>query len=330
MMKGRVLITGASGAIGSKLLCHLTEHNYQVRAFVRDSTSAKRLPKCVDVIQGDITDERALRVAVTNVDYVFHLAAKLHINKPAPALRDEYEQINVEGTRRLVEVAHDSAVKKLVFFSTINVYGASERNEVFDESSPLRLDPLYAETKVRGEEIVMTQMPTRSVVLRLAAVYGKGMKGNYPRLLNALRRGRFAMIGDGSNRRTLVYINDVCAASLLAAQQEAATGQIYNVTDGSIHTLREIINSMSAALGRRPPPLSLPRRPVRLLAGMIEDVLGVFGKGSPVGRATIDKFVEDVAVSGDRAQRELGFRPQWDLTRSWRETVGEMSDERFV
>jgi hypothetical protein len=63
---------------------------------------------------------------------------------------------------------------------------------------------------------------------------------------------------------------------------------------------------------------------------MIEDVLGVFGKGSPVGRATIDKFVEDVAVSGDRAQRELGFRPQWDLTRSWRETVGEMSDERFV
>jgi UDP-glucose 4-epimerase len=320
-MEGRVLITGAGGVIGSALVKCLTRRNYSVRAFVRSMSAVDSLPKSVDIVQGDITDERALRAATADVDYIFHLAAKLHVNNPSPTLRAEYKRVNVEGTHCVVKAAQSSAVKRLVFFSTINVYGASMHGQVLNENSPLHPDSWYAETKIQGEEIVRAQIPSQSVVLRLAAVYGRGVKGNYPRLLNALRRGRFAMIGDGSNRRTLVYINDVCSASLIAAEHECAVNHVYNVTDGCIHTLREIVDCLSLTLGKKSSNIRLPKGPVRFVAGLAEDTLNIGGIKSPVGRAAIDKFVEDMAVSGGKIQRELGFRPQYDLVRGWRETI---------
>ena len=100
--------------------------------------------------------------------------------------------------------------------------------------------------------------------------------------------------------------------------------QVYNVSDGHFHTLNEIIFTICQALGRNPPRLSLPVGPVRLAAGMLEDAGRMIGFKSPVGRATIDKYTEDIAVDSRRIQTELGFRPQYGLIAGWRETVHEM------
>jgi UDP-glucose 4-epimerase len=151
------------------------------------------------------------------------------------------------------------------------------------------------------------------------------MKGNYPRLLGALKRGRFLMIGDGCNRRTLVHVKDLCGAAQCAAENEKAAGQVFNVTDGTIHTLGEIVDAMSAALGQRSPGLSVPTRFARMLAASLETGLNVVGKKSPIVRATVDKFVEDIAVSGEKMQKSLGYRPVFDLVEGWRETVSQMN-----
>ena len=316
------LVTGATGVIGPSLVGHLLARGYRVRALLRPGSATDALPEAVEIVKGDIADGAPMQGALEGVDCVFHLAAKLHINNPSSALRDEYRQANVEGTRRLAEAAKGAAVRRLVFFSTINVYGATRPGEVKDEASPLNPDSLYAETKVEGERIVLDSLP--AVVLRLAAVYGPRMKGNYPRLLNAVKHGRLAMIGDGLNRRTLVHVEDVCAAALDVAVEDAAAGESYNVTDGEIHTLREIVCAMSEALGHAPTRLSLPARPVRFAAGLLEDSLRLVGKRSPVGRATVDKFVEDIAVSGEKLKREMNYRPQYDLSEGWRQTVEQM------
>lgn len=315
------LVTGASGAIGGKLVRRLCERGYEVRALVRENSSLDGLPESVPVIRCDLTDQCRLSEAVAGVDYVFHLAAKLHINNPAPELRDEYFRVNVEGTRCLAEVARAACVKRFVFFSTINVYGSTCPGEVLTEDAPLRPDSWYAETKIAAERDVLRQLPAEALVLRLAAVYGPRMKGNYVRLLQALRRRRLAIVGDGHNRRTLVYVDDVCAAAIAAVEQTNAARQILNVTDGTVHTLREIIEAMSVALGQTPPVWRLPAAPVRAAAGLIEDILKTLGRVSPIGRATIDKLVEDTAVSGDEVQRQLGFRPRYDLRAGWRETI---------
>jgi UDP-glucose 4-epimerase len=321
-MKRTALVTGAAGAIGRTLVERLLANGYAVRALVREAP-ATSMPGGVEVVCGDITDCRSVRRAVAGVETVFHLAAKLHLNNPTPALKDEYYRVNVEGTSCLARAARAEGARRLLFFSTINVYGSSQPGQLIDEKTQLRPDSLYAETKVEGEKLVLAES-SEAVVLRVAAVYGPRMKGNYPRLVEALRRRRLALIGDGSNRRTLVHTLDLCDAAIAAAEQEKAAGAIFNVTDGCVHTMREIVAAIAAALGRRPPVFHLPVRAARIVAGLMEDGLQVVGRSAPVNRATIDKLTEDIAVNGRKLQLELGFQPRFDLEAGWRQTVGNL------
>jgi UDP-glucose 4-epimerase len=165
-------------------------------------------------------------------------------------------------------------------------------------------------------------------VLRLAAVYGSRVKGNYRQLLTALERGWFFPIGRGRNRRTVIYDKDVATAAVLTLQHPAAAGRLYNVSDGQYHRLEEIIEAICRALGRIPPRLSLPAAPVRFAVGLFEDALKMIGLKPPVSRATIDKYLEDVAVDGRLIQKELGFTPGFDLTAGWEDAVREMRRPR--
>ena len=172
-------------------------------------------------------------------------------------------------------------------------------------------------------------------VLRLGAVYGSRIKGNYERLTHALARHRFIPIGNGRNWRTLVYDKDVGRAAALTVSHPAAAGphtnpvgvgagRVFNVTDGEFHTLNEIIESICSSLGRKPPRLSLPVGPTRTLIGLIEKGSRSIGLKPPITREMIDKYAEDIAVDGSLIQKELGFVPQYDLSAGWREVVQEM------
>ena len=227
----------------------------------------------------------------------------------------------------VVESAIKAGVKRVVLFSTIAVYGPSD-GCVLNEMSPTHPGTFYAQTKRAAEQIVLKAKQSDGqplgTVLRFGAIYGPRIKGNYQRLLQSLARGRFIPVGDGRNRRTLIYDRDVAKAVLLAVQHPAAAGNVFNVSDGEFHTMNEIISVMCEALSRNPPRVSLPVRPVRLAVGILEDAGRMIGYQSPVGRATIDKYTEDIAVDSRLIQRELGFKPQFDLESGWRETVQEM------
>jgi UDP-glucose 4-epimerase len=139
--------------------------------------------------------------------------------------------------------------------------------------------------------------------------------------MNALRKGRFLMIGDGRNRRTLVHSKDVCKAAVLAAEKACALGQVFNVTDGHVHTLQDIIKAMCTALGQRAPRFHLPVSLARFTADLIETGMKVVGRNPPIRRAMVDKIIQDIAVSGDKIQRQLGYKAEHSLVRGWRETI---------
>lgn len=322
-----VLVTGATGAIGHRVVHALCAAGYKLRTFSLDTPEPKLFPPEVDNHIGDVTDTAAVQSAMQGVDAVVHLAALLHIVNPPPELHGEYERINVGGTATVVEAAIAVGVKRVILASTIAVYGPSD-GKVLDEDSAVLPDTLYAETKLAAEKIVLNARSTEGLplgtVLRFGAVYGSRIKGNYQRLTKALARGRFLAIGDGSNRRSLVYDKDLAQAVVLAIADPAAAGQIFNVTDGSFHTLKEIIAAICSALGRKPQNLSLPVGPIRFAAGIIEDSARLVGLKSPIVRATIDKYTEDIAVDSQRIQAKLGFVPQYDLAAGWLETVKEM------
>jgi len=327
------VITGATGALGPTLVERLLTCGYRVRVLVRHSSLPGHLADTVELRQGSVTERQILDQLVAGADVVFHLAAKLHINNPAPELQAEYQAINVDGTRYLAEAAQAAGVRRLVFFSTISVYGPTEPGQVWDESSPPQPRTFYAQTKRDAEAVVLGTRQANSdvplaVVLRLAAVYGPRVKGNYARLVSALRRRLFVPLGSGHNRRTLVYDQDVVTAALLAAKHPEAAGRVYNVTDGQIHTFTNIIAAICQALACSPPRYHLPVAPFRLLAAALEDGLRLLGRQSPIGRGTIQKMLEDVAVSGEKIQRELHFRPAFDLNTGWQQSTLEVAGSR--
>jgi UDP-glucose 4-epimerase len=321
-----VLVTGASGALGPSVVRALCEKKYRVRVFCRNLPVKDDFPANVEIHRGDVTIPLDIRAAMGNVKSVIHLAALLHIFNPPDDLSGLYEEINVRGTLNVVNESIRTGVRRVVFLSTVSVYGQS-RGEVLTEDSPANPDTYYSRSKLKAERIVLeAQVHDAPIgtVLRLGAVYGPRVKGNYRKLLMALARHRFIQIGAGQNRRTLIYDKDAANAIIAAMNHPHVAGKLYNVSDGSLHTLNEIVEAMCLALGRKKSQFSLPLKPFHALAVLIEGVSRIMGIRHVAINSMIDKYVEDMAVSDARFQEEAGFVPQYNLLAGWQETVDKM------
>ncbi len=321
----RALVTGATGMIGPALVNQLLAENWTVRTLARRASDPSLFAAAVERFSGNIVDFDSVRPAMDGVDVVFHLAAKLHLNNPSPNQSEEYRRINVDGAMNVAWAALDAGVRRMVHFSTISVYGPSFGSAPHTESSMLNPQSLYAETKTQSEEgvrkIFMDSLHSSVVVLRLAAVYGPRLQGNYQTLVKAIRRGLFFPVGDGQNRRTMIYIDDLVRAAILAAEHPNAASAIFNVTDDRIHTLNEVVTAIAHALGKRPPRLRLPRRPVQIMAGLADRLTETLQLPTPKLRLLVDKVMEDVAARGDLLCRQIGFHPQYDLKRGWQAAI---------
>ena len=319
------MITGATGAVGGAVLHVCRAAGASVRTLQRSPVS---MPG-VDARVGDLTRPETLAAALEQVDVVIHLAGLLHVSNPPPSMVGEYQRVNDEGTAHLVRACSAAGVSRLVYASTIAVYGPTAPGAApATEDARCAPDTPYARTKLAGERhLVGVASPDGTplgVTLRLAAVYGPGVKGNYQRLVQAMARGLYVPVGPGTNRRTLVHESDAATAVLLAATGAAAAGRTFNVTDGKVHEVRVIVAAIASALGRRPPRLHVPAGVARTAAATVAALSRVLARPAPVTRATIDKLLEDVAVDGTRVRETLGFVPAFDLRTGWRDVIDRM------
>lgn len=321
-----VLITGGTGAIGPRVVSQFTDSGYRVRVLVRHPAPGL-LPADVELVAGDVADPARVDSAMAGVSIVVHLAATLHADEGALPAAGDVERVNCRGTEHVVEAARRHGVERVVHFSSISVYGMT-RGVVADESSPVDPANDYARTKLAAETTVLRAVrpdgQPLGTVLRLAAVYGSRVKGNYRRLVIALDRRRFIPIGPGTNRRTVIYDRDAAGAALLAATHPAAAGRLYNASDGQPRQLREIIESICQALGRRPPSFAIPVSVARGSAAFVERAARFAGRQPPLRISTVDKYLEDLAVDSRRIEAELGFVPKYDLAQGWTEAVEEL------
>jgi UDP-glucose 4-epimerase len=321
-----ILVTGASGAIGPAVVEALLAAGHDVRTLARQVDDT-RYSRGVETRAGDISDPGAVTSAVHGVVGVVHLAARLHLAGPPSRDIDAYRRVNVNGTASVVNAAIAAGVRRVVFASTIAVYGSS-LTETESERSPARPDTPYAETKFQAEEIIRNARTSDGraigVVLRLAAVYGSRIKGNYRSLVKALARHRFLPIGDGTSRRTLVHDHDVGRAIVRALEHPAAAGRTYNVTDGGVHTTDEIVAAICRALGRPVPRWHVPAPFAFGAATVFDELHRLTGRGAGVLRDRLKRYVENVAIDGSAIQRELLFVPDYPLERGWQVVVDEM------
>ncbi len=321
------LVTGATGAVGPSVVRELVGAGHAVSVLCRKEPPAGLFPDGVRVFFGDVTDVAAVESAVQGQHVVVHLASLLHMNNPSPAEELEIERVNVVGTQNIVGAAERNGVERVIFISTIAVYGYAQGGVLDEDISP-QPDTIYGRTKLVAEGIALkgrnSQGEPLSSVLRLSAVYGARVKGNYRTLLGALARARFLPIGPGQNRRTLVHCDDAARAIVVASQSEMAAGRIYNVTDGSTHEMRQIISVMCQALGRSEPPIAVPVGLARGGAKVVDLAASAVGRKLSIS-STIEKYLEDVVVRGDKIA-EIGFKPQLDLVSGWTSTVRDLRE----
>lgn len=306
-----VLVTGANGFIGRHLVVRLCQEGYQVRAVTRPSVEVVRFPAGVEVVTGDVRDQRAMKGVAAGCEVAFHLAGKAHALDEAPEDVAAYQAVNVDGTRNVLEGAVAGGVRRLVFFSSVKAMG-EETSGCVDESYEPRPRTAYGLSKLEAERLVMEssrRTGLETVCLRLPLVYGPGQKGNLARMIEAVDRGLFPPLAKSGSRRSLVHVINVVHAALLAATHPAALGRCYIVADARAYSTLELYEMICRALGKPIPRWHVPLGVLRLL-GIAGDAVGrIRGKRFIFDSDALAKLAGSAWYSSQRISQELGYRP---------------------
>ena len=324
----RALVTGASGCIGRCLVKRLTAVGCQVNALDLDEAGLRKLgsenpPGTVVAFQGSLEDPGVLARAGEGVGAVFHAAAKVHAI-PRNALEEaEFFRINVAGTENLLTHCAGPELHACIFFSTIAVYGVGD-GKPLNETTPLNPDNAYAKSKLEAEQRVREFFASRAMkptIFRMSLVYGEGERGNFSRMMRSVDRGRFVMVGNGMTRKSMIYVEDVVSAAMLAANNAAGQGETFVLSDPEPYALKEIVGVLAKHLGRRPPWIRLPVSMLRA-GGSTLGVLGrTLGFKPMFTRPDVDKLMTDTICDVSKIQRVLGFESRYGLEEGVRRTV---------
>lgn len=319
----RALVSGASGFIGRVLCTRLQRDGIAVRAVMRNPVPGPwEESRAVDLGRDPVRASLLERV-----DTVFHLAGKAHAVSLQSGDSDDHRRITVEGTHSLLTAAAASRIARFVFFSSVKAGG--ECSDVcLDEAMEDNPETAYGRAKLEAERLVFKfarEHGMHAVVLRLPLVYGPGHKGNLERMLDAVAARRFPPLPEFGNHRSMVHVEDVAEAAILAAESPDANVQTYIVTDGRPYSTREIYALMRVALGRRKPRLSLPISALRTAAHFGDLMVRMRGRRFFFDSQALEKLSSSAWYSSRKLETELGFKPAYDLERALPQMIAELS-----
>lgn len=312
---GSVLVIGGSGFIGTRLLDVLVAAGHEVANL--DLAPSPRHAAVTTI--GDVRDLVAVTAASSGRDVIVNLAAE-HRDDVRPVSR--YDSVNVDGARTVAAAAVTNGIDRIVFTSTVAVYGLDQPYP--DESQAPAPFNDYGRTKLEAEQVLSAwaeQDSRRSLlVVRPAVVFGEGNRGNVYNLARQVASGRFLFVGDGSNRKSMGYVGNL--AAYLAASLTVDPGIcVVNYADRPDLTTREIVDLISATLGSaRRSSRTIPL-PVGLAAGRAFDGLSrVTGRALPVSSVRIRKFSAQTTIDTSRLQAS-GFAAELPVPEALRRTI---------
>lgn len=316
-----VLVTGGGGFIGSHLVESQLGQGHRVRTVDLHFDRLVHLQNgpSLEIIMADITDSQILTSLVKDIDLVFHLAsAHLDVNLPETTFRN----VNVTATHSLLDAARQAGVQRFVHCSSVGVMGDIE-NPPANETTPCRPSNIYEQTKLEGEITALTYHQKTGfpvVVLRPAWVYGPRCPRT-EKLLRMVKRGRFFFFGKGMNLRHPIHVRDCILGFELASQAKDVDGQVYILAGKSSVTTMELIKVAAECLQVAVRPIHFPLSLGKAAGRLIQSGFGFLGKQPPFSERSLDFFTKNNAYSIDKAQREMGFNPEIDLSMGLNETV---------
>ena len=318
----RAFVTGGTGFIGGRLARRLRERGDEVVALVRSAERASDLAEIgCELVEGDITSSQALREGLAGADAAFHAAAIYKVGIPDSA-HDEMYETNVRGTERVLDAAFEAGVDRIVYVSTVNVFG-NTHGEVVDETyerPPGEYVSYYDQTKFLAHQAAVERIRNGApiVIVQPGGVYGPGDHSELGNLAEQTRRGRLPLMPFPQLGLNLVYVDDV-AAGILLAYDKGRIGESY-VLGGELATMREFVGHVAEIEGRKPPRGTLPTGVLKALA----PAGPVIGKllGFPPNMRELISASDGVTywAKDDKARNELGYSPR-NLDTGLRETL---------
>ncbi len=321
----KVVVTGASGFIGSRLVENLVSSGCDVRVLIHNRNIHENLR--VETVNGDIRDPSSLKAAFRERDILFHLAAALGGSLLG---KKEFADINREGTANVLAEARFSGIKKVIHFSSAGVLGAVERGLAAKEDHPPNPINIYDHTKLEGERIArkFASEGMNISIIRPGWVYGPGDTRTF-KLIRSIAKKQFILITKGDIWQTPVFIDDLIEGTLLCAEK-GKSGEIYNLAGQEVLTVREIVDHIGEAAGVKLPSIPLPLFSVKAAAFLLEKAFFIFKKEAPLTRGKLAFFIYPKPLSIDKSRNDLGFDPKTDFAAGIRKTVLWFQEQGWI
>jgi nucleoside-diphosphate-sugar epimerase len=326
----RILVTGGTGFTGTALVRRLVELGHDVVALDNkeglESDALRALG--ADVRIGSVVDAEAVAAAMRGVRVVHHLAAAF---RELDVPDQYYDEVNVEGTRNVLEAALEGGVERFVYCSTCGVHG-DVKEPPADEDAPIAPADYYQRTKHDAEPLVeeFARRGLPAITLRPAAIYGPGDPERFFMIFKRVAKGVFPMFGSGRTLYHPLYIDNLVDALLLAQDSEESSGRAYLIADEDYYAIETIVRKVATALEVEVRIPHLPVLPLVVVGHLVEKVCKPFGLTPPIFPRRVDWFRQNRAFDIGRAKRELGYRPRIDLDEGLRRTAAWYREKGYL
>jgi 2-alkyl-3-oxoalkanoate reductase len=325
----KVLITGASGFLGSHVAERFGNEGHDVRLLLRSTSSRKFLTEFpYETAIGDVTDTSSLVTALEDVQAVVHTAGLVKA-------RDEQEfmAVNAIGTQNLATAGTSSStLKRFVYISSLAAHGPSKDGSPRSVDAPAGPVSAYGRSKAAGERFLRdSPLATRAVVFRPPVIYGPRDPALVPFFRLARLRVAPLLMG-GHNRISIIYVEDVARAVVQATTADAnVDGKTYCPEDGRIHTWRDLLAAVEAAIGRRALRISAPRWSFTTGA-LVSEAFGFAARRAvSLTRDKVREMAQTYWIcSGEELTRDLGWSPQVDIRDGARRTAEWYRQQRWI
>lgn len=316
----KVLVTGANGFIGSHLTEALLKKGYKVKCLVRKTSDLRWLSDLdVELFFGSLFDKSFLEEVVSEVDFIFHVAALTKAKS-----KNEFHMVNYEGTKNLIETCYEKNphIKRFLYISTQSVVGPSKDFSSVDEKSPFNPISEYGKSKLLAEvEVLKYKGKLPITIIRPPAVYGPRDKDIYL-FFKFINKGLKPLFGKKESYISLIYVKDLVEGIILSAESEKGIGQIYFLADDRPYSLRETEKVIQDALKVKAIYLRIPVF-IFMIVAFFSELLGKLkGKTSALNSEKAKELCQKYWLcSSSKAKDELGFFPKYTFEKGVKESV---------
>jgi nucleoside-diphosphate-sugar epimerase len=326
----KILVTGGTGFTGKALVRRLLSDGHQVVALdFQEGLKTEELRDWgAEVVIGTVTDKEIVDQCMKGVEIVHHLAAAFRqMNVP----KSYYRDVNVQGTRNVLEAAFRENVKKFIYCSTCGVHGNVD-NPPADENAPINAADYYQQTKYEAEPLVaeFQKKGMNTVVLRPAAIYGPGDPERFFMIFKRVQSGMFPMFGKGTTLYHPLYISHLVDAHVLAQQEGKGDGGTYLIADEKYLEIEDLVKKTAEALQVKVKIPHFPMLPVIIAGHICEKVCKPFKITPPIFPRRVDWYRQNRAFSIEHAKKDLGYNPQVGIEEGLKKTADWYKEEGYL